>query len=87
MNPVTMEVSRGAVSSGWKTSAVDYLPFGGEAKYVTAVVPQGSVKNSSNSNVYTQPFATTSLGSGDEFQINWSEPVKGLVRATVRCDS
>lgn len=87
MNPVTLKVQRTSVSSSWRFDASDFLPFQAEARHVVAVVPDGEIQSSSNTGVYTQPYASGSQGTnGSSFDIRWSQSVKGTVRATIRCD-
>ncbi len=87
MNPVTMEVSRTSAGAGWRTGIPNYLPFESEAQYVVAAMPDGQMLSSSNTPVYTQPYFEGSVGNnGQSFDLNWSQPVKGKVRVTVRCD-
>lgn len=87
MNPATVEVSRNAVDDSWRTSLNQHMPFDGQARYVTALVPDGAIRNGSNSKIYTQPYCEGGVGTdGKSFDINWSEAAKGTVRATVRCD-
>ena len=87
MNPVTVEVSRSTADDSWRTSLNQHVPFDGQARYVTALVPDGAIRNSSGSKIYTQPYCEGGVGTdGKSFDINWSEAAKGAVRATVRCD-
>ncbi|GLQ33829.1 hypothetical protein GCM10007939_01120 [Amylibacter marinus] len=86
-NPVTIEVSSSSTSNTWTGELAEYLPFGLPAKYVTAITPNGAITNSSNSAVFTQPYAETEQGAnGDEIDIKWSSNVKGTVLCTVRAD-
>lgn len=87
MNPVTVGVSRSTVDDQWRTSLNQHMPFNGQARFVTALVSNGPIRNGSNSKIYTQPYGEGGVGAdGKSFDISWSEPAKGTVRATVRCD-
>lgn len=87
MNPVQVVASSVAVSNSWRTDVAKYLPFSADARNMTAAVPEGAIKNGSNVKVYTQPYFEGSKGAnGSEFDLKWSEDVKGTVRCVVRCD-
>ncbi len=87
MNPVHLVAAQGSVSTSWRTDAAQFLPFEGSARNMTAAVPEGAIKNGSNAKVYTQPYFEGEKGAGGTaFDLFWSEPVKGSVRCTIRCD-
>ncbi len=87
MNPVTLEVSRTTVGAGWRTGIGNYMPFDAKARYVVAAMPDGQMLSSSNTPVYTQPYFEGGVGPGGQsFDLKWSQPLKGKVRVTVRCD-
>ena len=66
-------------------STNDYLPFGGHARSVDSVQPEGEITNASGSRVHTLPWAEGEKGSDlSSVQLNWSQPVKGRVRYQVR---
>lgn len=87
MNPVNIEVQRTTISNNWRTNISKYLPFDGDARFVTSVQPQGQIQTGSNQPVYDMPYADgASATNGTSFDIRWPQSVKGKVRATVRCD-
>lgn len=87
MNPATVGIERTSVSNNWRTNLDQHMPFESKARFVTGLVPDGPIRNSSNVKVYTQPYFEGGTGSGNtSFDINWSDDVKGKLRVTVRCD-
>ncbi|MEM7439137.1 MAG: glycosyl hydrolase family 28-related protein [Pseudomonadota bacterium] len=87
INPVSIGVERTTVSNNWRTNIRKYLPFEGDARYVTAVQPEGQITTGSGQAFDGMPYADgASTGDGESFDIRWSQSVKGKVRATVRCD-
>ncbi len=87
-NPVTIKMEETSATNNWNADLAEYLPFGGEARQVVAVVPNGKIKNSGNSAVYTMPYSETNQGAnGSEINLRWSEAVKGKVYTTVRVDN
>ncbi|SMX45435.1 right-handed parallel beta-helix repeat-containing protein [Octadecabacter ascidiaceicola] len=77
-----------SVDSTWVVDTENYLPFGGRARTIDALVPLKAIKNGSNSNVFAQPYAVPEKGANDdEFYIVWPEPVKGEIRYSVRMDN
>jgi len=87
MNPVHVQATSGSPSNSWRTDVEKYLPFDAEARHMTAAVPAGPIRNGGNVKVFSQPYFEGSKGAnGTEFDLKWSENVKGSVRCVVRCD-
>ncbi|SDZ43092.1 Pectate lyase superfamily protein [Jannaschia faecimaris] len=87
-NPITLPLDEGSVQSTWEVSLADYLPFGGEAKVITAFMADGAIRRSNNTTVYSAPHATGQVGSDRQsIRLNWPEAVKGRGFVTVRCDA
>ncbi|MGC8202114.1 glycosyl hydrolase family 28-related protein [Aliiroseovarius sp. PTFE2010] len=87
INPVTLEFTQGSTASTWTLDVGAYLPFGGWSRTVSAVVPEGPVKNGSGSTVFAAPFVTTNVGVDNNMvQLGWPEAVQGTVHITARVD-
>ncbi len=87
-NPITMEMTENTAMQVWEQDLRGWLPFEGEARVVSGVVPEGAIRNASNVAVYTMPFATTRHGVGrGSIRLNWSQPVRGSVQLTARSDT
>jgi hypothetical protein len=87
-NPVVRRAVENTASSVWTVDLSDVLPFGCEAVVALSALPDGAVRNGANAAVHTMPFATPRTGSGGQtIQLTWSEPVRGAVHLTARCDT
>ncbi len=86
-NPAHLTYDRPSEASTWVMDTGAALPFGGVARSVESVMPQGDITNSSNSRVYTLPWSLGEQGGdGRSVHLNWSQAVKGSVRYAVRMD-
>jgi hypothetical protein len=87
-NPVTLRHDQTAAQGVWTVNAGPYLPFGGWARNVTAVVPEGEITGPNDERRSDFPYATTQIGAGnDQVRINWAQAAKGRVLVTVRVDN
>lgn len=87
-NPAYLTHTENTASSTWTADTAPHLPFEGRARYVDAVVADGTLKTSGNAKRYLAPGVSTAQGSsGREVDFHWSEAVKGTVRYTVRMDN
>ncbi|WP_085837501.1 glycosyl hydrolase family 28-related protein [Aquimixticola soesokkakensis] len=86
-NPVSLEFTQSTAATSWTLDASAYLPFGGNARTVESVMPEGAIKNASNANVFSHPYVVNNYGTTAKLtQLNWSEPVKGTVNVIIRAD-
>lgn len=86
-NPVTVQFDQASEAVDWQVDVGPWLPFGGKAREVTALVVEGAVTNSSGIPVFAMPYVTPETGAGqDEVTVTWPEPVKGRVHVTARVD-
>ena len=86
-NPVTIQHDEVSEASNWNIDVSGWLPFGGKAREVTAVVSEGAITNGSAVDVFAMPYVTTEVGaSQDQVSLSWPEPVKGRVHVTARVD-
>lgn len=87
-NPITVPLTQNTASNTWEVDLTDYLPFGGEARLVTAVIPEGKIKNASNVGVYEMPYCAGKIGADKQsVRVNWSTALKGKVFVTARVDA
>lgn len=87
-NPLTVPVTINSPSSVWEEDLSDHLPFGGMARIVTAISPEGAIRNGSNVAVYDLPYTTGKKGaSGQSIRLHWPQAVKGKVFVTARVDA
>lgn len=86
-NPVTVEFNQASEATDWQVDVSGWLPFGGKAREVTALVAEGVISNASDVPVFGMPFVKTETGAGqNEVTLTWPEPVKGRVHVTARVD-
>ncbi|MBU2994465.1 glycoside hydrolase family 55 protein [Octadecabacter sp. 1_MG-2023] len=87
-NPHIDTHSENSVDATWTIDTEGYLPFGGWARTIDALVPVGAIRNGSNTAVFSMPYAEPVNGSNsDAFDIIWPEPVKGEIRYSARMDN
>ncbi|QMU58602.1 MAG: right-handed parallel beta-helix repeat-containing protein [Boseongicola sp.] len=87
INPVTLQFDQLTESASWMLDVSGYLPFGGRAREVTSIVPEGAIQNVANGGVFALPYVTTEVGvSKNQVSLNWPEPVRGRVHVTTRVD-
>jgi hypothetical protein len=87
-NPVVRRVEENTASATWTADLGDVLPFGCEAVAALAVLPDGPVRDAGGQTVHTMPYATPRAGAGGQsIQLTWSEPVRGAVHLSARCDT
>jgi len=87
-NPAIVPVEYIAASATWQADVASYLPFGGKARRVVAVMAHNHIANNAGGKVYTMPYAVSELGAnGTEIKLHWPEQVSGKVYATVRADN
>lgn len=87
-NPHNDTHSENSVDQTWTVNTQQYLPFGGWARTIEALVPVGAIRNGSNQSVFAQPYAEPVNGSNSAaFDIVWPEPVRGTIRYSARMDN
>ncbi|MGJ8611977.1 MAG: right-handed parallel beta-helix repeat-containing protein, partial [Octadecabacter sp.] len=87
-NPHNDVHSQSTAAETWVVDTENYLPFGGYARTVDALVPVFGPENAAGDVVFHNPYSYPSRGSNsDEFHVIWPEPVKGQVRYSVRMDN
>ena len=88
ISPLVMEHNQTVESATWVVQPGAFLPFGGRARVVTGMVPEGAVTNASNVAQYVQPFALPEQGTArNEVHLRWPSAVKGRAIVTLRCDN
>lgn len=86
-NPVHLSHTQATADGTWTADTGDVLPFGGRAKYVEQIVPVGAITDSGGTRVYSLPWTIGEKGADlRSVQLNWSQPVKGTIRYSVRSD-
>jgi hypothetical protein len=87
-SPVMIEHNQNTAADTWVVAAGPFLPFGGRARNVQAVVLEGAVTNAANAVQWLQPYVLVEQGTaGGEAHLRWQSAVKGRVQVTVRVDN
>lgn len=87
-NPLILSHEESTASTTWVVPTDGKLPFGGYARRITAVVPDGAITSGAGANVFALPYGETKQGADNSsVSLNWPEAVKGDVTITVRMDN
>ncbi|KIT17671.1 glycosyl hydrolase family 28-related protein [Jannaschia aquimarina] len=87
-NPVTVPIVSSTGDTTWDIDLSDFLPFGGEARVVTAIVPEGRIKDNANATIWDMPYCAGGIGANRRsVRVNWRVPARGKVFVTARCDA
>jgi len=87
LSPAPLQFTQSSNSTVWTLDPSGYLPFGGNARVVTAVVADGEILNGSNQRVYDMPWVKVNQGSEENLiQLVWPVACRGTVYVTTRVD-
>ena len=87
-NPAYLSFDQATVATTWVMDTGTVLPFGGEARSVESVMPQGAITNSGGNAVFAFPWSVGEQGTNNrEVHLNWGTAVRGSVRYAVRMDT
>ena len=87
-NPVTLEFDQNTAATVWTVDTGGYLPFGGRARTVSAVVAEGKITGAAGERRSDMPYVEVEQGAQkDAITLNWADPAKGRVQVTVRTDT
>ncbi|PIE12570.1 MAG: hypothetical protein CSA68_12490 [Rhodobacterales bacterium] len=87
ISPVTLEHNQASDNNIWTVDFAPYLPFGGWARKVTAVVADGLIRDGNNSRVTAMPYTVKEVGPNhDQIRLNWPTACRGKVQVTARVD-
>lgn len=88
MSPLIVEHTQSTASDTWVVAGTGYMPFGGRARNVTAMVAEGAITNSANAAQFVMPYALVEQGTaGQSAHLKWPTAVKGRMQVTLRCDN
>ncbi|WP_318527809.1 glycosyl hydrolase family 28-related protein [Albidovulum litorale] len=87
-NPVLVQHDQVTEATVWTIDPGPYLPFGGWARNVDAVVAEGMITGPSSVRRTDMPYVDVTQGaSKNQITLNWAQPSKGRVNVTVRMDN
>lgn len=88
MSPLIIEHTQATAADTWVVAGTGYMPFGGRARNVTAMVAEGPITNSANAPQHAMPYALVEQGTnGQSAHLKWPSAVKGRMQVTLRCDN
>lgn len=86
-NPVTIRHVQNSAATTWTVSSAGFLPFGGRARRVQAVVFDGPVTGPAGELRTAMPYTLAEAGAaGDQVQIIWPSESRGRADVTIRAD-
>ena len=87
-NPLSVEHRQDTRSETWVVETDGALPFGGRARTVTSIVPEGRIVDAANQPTFAAPWVDTEFGpDGRQFRVVFDREVRGTLRAEVRMDN
>lgn len=87
-SPMLIEHTQSTAADTWVVDTAGKLPFGGRARNVVAVVPEGAITNSGGAAQWSQPYAQPEQGgAGQAIYLRWPSAVKGKAQVTLRVDN
>lgn len=88
VSPVILQHDQASAADTWNVEAGPFLPFGGRARNLTALVAEGAITNASNVTQFAMPNVLTERGPDLTLvQVRWPTAVRGRIIATIRCDN
>ncbi len=88
MSPVTVKHVQSSAADTWTVDPSAYLPFGGRARTVPAVVLETPPTTAAGAPRADAPYVQVEQGSaGAQAYLRWLTAVKGTAQVTVRCDN
>ncbi|MEZ5867159.1 MAG: glycosyl hydrolase family 28-related protein [Defluviimonas denitrificans] len=87
-NPVRVQHVQASTATVWTIDASAYLPFGGWARNVDAVVAEGMITGPVGERRSDMPFVEVQQGAAkNQVTLNWASPSKGTVNLAIRMDN
>ncbi len=88
MSPVVLKHSQTTAADTWSVNGAAYLPFGGRARTVPSVLPDGTITTAGSVARHDLPHVFTEQGpQGTLATLRWPVAVRGAVQVTLRCDN
>lgn len=88
VSPLVIEHTQNTSADTWVVDGSVYLPFGGWARNVEAVVMEGPVRNASNVTQWVPHYVEVEQGTNKTLaHLRWPSAVKGKALVTLRCDN
>ncbi len=87
-NPTLVEVNQATAATTWNVAQGAVLPFGGWARNVESLTPEGTITGPANERRTDLPYVDVEQGAAkNEVKINWAAAAKGRVQMRLRMDN
>jgi hypothetical protein len=87
-NPVRLQHSQATAATVWSVDGSAYLPFGGWARNVDAIVAEGMITGATGLRISEMPFVQVQQGAAKTLvTLNWAAAAKGTVGVAIRMDN
>jgi len=87
-SPVNVTHSQTTAATVWTVQPGAYLPFGGWARHVEAVVAEGMLTGGSGERRTDMPYVAVEQGAAKQnVTLNFAQPTKGKVQVRIRVDN
>jgi hypothetical protein len=88
VSPLIMEHTQTTPADTWVVSPGPFMPFGGRARAVSGLVPEGPIQSGTNATQFAQPHVLVEQGTArNQVHVKWPSAVRGRVLITVRTDN
>ena len=88
VSPLIMEHVQTTPADTWVVSPGPFMPFGGRARAVSGLVPEGPIQSGSNVTQFAQPHVLVEQGTArNQVHVRWPSAVRGRVMITIRTDN
>jgi len=88
VNPVFVQADQATAQTVWTVDAAAYLPFGGWARNVEALLAEGAITTAAGAAVTSMPYVRVEQGTNkDKITINFAEAAKGRMNLKIRMDN
>lgn len=88
VNPVSLEFAQNTAAATWTLDPSAYLPFGGWARYVTALIAEGAIVDGAGVKRFDMPYVLTLQGAArQQVTLGWPVATQGKVMVTTRVDN
>ena len=85
---MSLEFAQNTAAATWTLDPSAYLPFGGWARYVTALIAEGAIVDGAGAKRYDMPYVLTLQGTThQQVTLTWPVPTQGKMMVTTRVDN
>ena len=87
-SPVMLQFDEATDTATWVCDFAGYMPFGGRARNVAALVAEGEILDATGTRLTEMPHVQVEQGAAkDQVHLIWSQPCRGRMQVTARTDN